>query len=115
MSDRQPGNVVRFRAKPGKGDDLVKQAVEGFEVMKEKLDSWVIVQVDGDPDEIYVIEFFSDDESMARHRANNDEARQAHVAAMHSLMAEEAQPGGDDFSILTVRPSAASDDFPIRS
>lgn len=72
----QPGTVLRFQAKPGKGDELF-ELTNKLHYMKTLADptqkdpdgptDWIMCRPDDDSDVLWAMEFYKDDDSMDRH------------------------------------------------
>ncbi len=71
MKANQPGTVLRFRAKPGKGDRLFEltNALHYTGDPDGPVD-WVLCRDDADPDTLWAFEFYRDQASFERHFAN---------------------------------------------
>ncbi len=65
----QPGKVLRFRAKPGKGDQLFSLCAELSE-RSNATDKVVIARAEDDPDTLWAMEFFKSDEALAAQDAD---------------------------------------------
>jgi quinol monooxygenase YgiN len=84
MGEGKPGYVIKTRTKPGSRDAAIELGIKGFEG-SDDFESWVICTDEDDPDALWVIEFFKDDEALARHQA--DQGDQEHRNAVRDLMA----------------------------
>lgn len=73
MNAKQPGYVLRFKARPGMGDALFKLCTElHFNGDKDGPVDWVLSRSDEDPDVMWAFEFYRDDASFNRHYSNPD-------------------------------------------
>jgi len=71
MHEHQPGVVLRFKAKPGRGDELFKVCTElHFNGDPDGPVDWVLSRSDEDPDTMWAFEFYRDDASFDRHYSN---------------------------------------------
>ncbi len=79
MQKNQPGVVVRFQAKPGKGEELFKLCTEHhFTGDPDGPVDWVLSRDNDNPDVMWAFEFYRDDVSFDRHYSNPilEESRQ---------------------------------------
>lgn len=71
MKPKQPGYVLRFKARPGKGDELFKVCTDlHFNGDPDGPVDWVLTQSLEDPDVMWAFEFYRDDASFDRHYSN---------------------------------------------
>jgi len=71
MQENQPGVVVRFQAKPGKGDELFQLCKElHFTGDPDGPVDWVLSRDDGNSDVMWAFEFYRDGASFERHYSN---------------------------------------------
>ncbi|MER6695480.1 putative quinol monooxygenase [Streptomyces minutiscleroticus] len=71
MHKNQPGVVLRFQAKPGKGEELFQLCTDLH--CTDDPDGpvdWVLSRDNNDPDIMWAFEFYRDDESFERHYSN---------------------------------------------
>jgi quinol monooxygenase YgiN len=71
MHENQPGVVLRFQAKPGKGDELFEltRALHFTDDPDGPVD-WALTRSNDDPDVMWAFEFYRDQESFDRHYTN---------------------------------------------
>ena len=73
MHDRQPGIVLRLKAKPGMGDELFRVCTElHYNGDPDGPVDWVLSRSVEDPDIMWAFEFYRDDASFDRHYSNPD-------------------------------------------
>ena len=73
MHDRQPGMVLRLKAKPGMGDELFRVCTElHYNGDPDGPVDWVLSRSVEDPDIMWAFEFYRDDASFDRHYSNPD-------------------------------------------
>ena len=73
MHDRQPGMVLRLKAKPGMGDELFRVCTElHYNGDPDGPVDWVLSRSVEDPDIMWAFEFYRDDASFDRHYSNSD-------------------------------------------
>jgi quinol monooxygenase YgiN len=71
LSPSQPGTVLKFQAKPGKGDRLFELTNQlHFTGDPDGPTDWVLCRADDDPDTLWAFEFYKDDASFERHFSN---------------------------------------------
>lgn len=71
MIKGQPGVVLRFQAKPGKGDELFKLVTDlHYTGDPDGPVDWVLSRDASDPDVMWAFEFYRDQESFDRHYSN---------------------------------------------
>ncbi|WP_105030221.1 putative quinol monooxygenase [Arthrobacter ruber] len=71
LNTNQPGTVLRFQAKPGKGDRLFELTNDlHFTGDPDGPTDWVLCRTDDDPDTLWAFEFYRDDASFERHFSN---------------------------------------------
>lgn len=71
--ENQPGYVLRFKAKPGKGDELFKLCHDlHFTGDPDGPINWTLTRSVEDPDVMWAFEFYRDDASFDRHYSNPD-------------------------------------------
>jgi quinol monooxygenase YgiN len=71
MKKNQPGVVLRFKAKSGKGEELFKLCTElHLTGDPDGPVDWVLSRDDGNPDVMWAFEFYRDDASFDRHYSN---------------------------------------------
>lgn len=67
----QPGYVLRFKAKPGKGEELFQLCNDlHFTGDPDGPVNWVLARSIEDPDILWAFEFYRDDASFERHYSN---------------------------------------------
>lgn len=67
----QPGYVLRFKAKPGKGDELFQLCHDlHFNGDPDGPINWTLIRSIEDPDILWAFEFYRDDASFERHYSN---------------------------------------------
>ncbi|MEE1791080.1 antibiotic biosynthesis monooxygenase [Streptomyces sp. BE308] len=104
MHAKQPGMVLRFKAKPGMGDELFKLCHElHFNDDPDGPVDWVLSRSDEDPDIMWAFEFYRDDESFERHYSNPamDEGHQR----VFDLVADNVEEWGVRESVHIVTSS----------
>ena len=68
MNTNQPGVVLRFQAKPGKGDELFQLCNDlHFTGDPDGPVDWSLNRDDSNPDVMWAFEFYRDQESFDRH------------------------------------------------
>ncbi|WP_222724082.1 putative quinol monooxygenase [Streptomyces sp. OR43] len=60
----RPGKVLRFKAKPGKGDELLALCAK-LSDKSPATDKVVIARAEDDPDTLWAMEFFKSDKALA--------------------------------------------------
>lgn len=65
----QPGKVIRFTAKPGKGEELFALCAEMSE-RSDAVDKSIIARSEADPDTMWAMEWFKSDEKLAEQDAD---------------------------------------------
>jgi quinol monooxygenase YgiN len=71
MQKNQPGVVLRFQAKPDKGEELFKLCTElHFTGDPDGPVDWVLSRDNENPDVMWAFEFYRDDASFDRHYSN---------------------------------------------
>jgi len=71
MHKNQPGVVLRFQAKPGKGAELFQLCHElHFQEDPDGPVDWVLSRDKSNPDVMWAFEFYRDQDSFDRHYAN---------------------------------------------
>jgi len=71
VQPRQPGFVIRFKAKPGKGDELFRACTDlHYTGDPDGPVDWVLSRSIEDPDAMWAFEFYRDDASFDRHYSN---------------------------------------------
>ena len=71
MHTKQPGYVLRLKAKPGMGDELFKVCTDlHFNGDPDGPVDWVLSRSLEDPDIMWAFEFYRDDASFDRHYSN---------------------------------------------
>jgi quinol monooxygenase YgiN len=71
MQKNQPGVVLRFQAKPGKGEKLFELCTElHFTRDPDGPVDWVLSRDNSNPDVMWAFEFYRDDASFDRHYSN---------------------------------------------
>ena len=71
MQKNQPGVVLRFQAKPGKGEELFQLCTElHFTGDPDGPVDWVLSRDNGNPDVMWAFEFYRDQASFGRHYSN---------------------------------------------
>lgn len=66
----QPGKVLRFTAKPGKGEELFALCAE-MSSRSEAVDKAIIARSEDDPDTLWAMEWFTSDEALAAQDADS--------------------------------------------
>jgi len=66
----QPGKVLRFTAKPGKGDELFALCAE-MSTRSKAVNKAIITRSEDDPDTMWAMEFFKSDEALAAQDADS--------------------------------------------
>ncbi|MET9558445.1 antibiotic biosynthesis monooxygenase [Streptomyces sp. NPDC006645] len=93
MHAKQPGLVMRLKARPGKRDELFTLCHEmHFNGDPDGPVDWALSRSDEDPDIMWAFEFYRDDESMNRHYTN-PELDAGHQRVM-DLLAEGVEEWG---------------------
>jgi quinol monooxygenase YgiN len=90
MKTNQPGVVLRFQAKPGKGDELFQLCNDlHFTDDPDGPVDWSLNRDDSNPDVMWAFEFYRDQESFDRHYSNQqlDEPHQR----VFDLLADEEE------------------------
>lgn len=64
IGPRQPGKVLRFTAKPGKGDEPFALCPK-LNDESDAMDKVIIARDEDDPDTLWAMEFFKSDEALA--------------------------------------------------
>lgn len=72
MAKSQPGYVIKMVAKPGRGDTLFELATKYIK-QSGASDTWVMCAVPGEPDTMWALELFTDEETKSRYE-NSEEA-----------------------------------------
>ncbi|MBF4588287.1 putative quinol monooxygenase [Curtobacterium sp. VKM Ac-2887] len=93
MQQKQPGYVLRFKAKPGKGDELFQVCNDlHFNGDPDGPVDWVLSRSVEDPDTLWAFEFYRDDASFDRHYSDPalDEGHQK----VMDLLAEHVEEWG---------------------
>ncbi|WP_300704440.1 antibiotic biosynthesis monooxygenase [Bacteroides sp.] len=89
----QPGYVLRFKAKSGKGDELFKVCNDlHFTDDPDGPVTWVLTRSLEDPDILWAFEFYRDDASFERHYSN-PELDEGHKRVI-DLLAEGVEEWG---------------------
>ncbi|WP_329239594.1 antibiotic biosynthesis monooxygenase (plasmid) [Streptomyces sp. NBC_00111] len=104
MHAKQPGMVLRMKAKPGMGDELFKVCHElHFNDDPDGPVDWVLSRSNEDPDIMWAFEFYRDDESFERHYSNPamDEGHQR----VFDLVADNVEEWGVRESVHIVTSS----------
>ncbi|TCK64596.1 antibiotic biosynthesis monooxygenase [Curtobacterium sp. PhB136] len=71
LNPSQPGTVLKFKARPGKGDRLFQLTNDlHFTGDPDGPTDWVLCRDDEDLDTLWAFEFYKDDASFERHFAN---------------------------------------------
>jgi quinol monooxygenase YgiN len=71
MKKNQPGVVLRFQAKPGKGEELFQLCTDLHHTGDpDGPVDWVLRRDNDNPDVMWAFEFYRDEESFNRHYAN---------------------------------------------
>ena len=71
MQKNQPGVVLRFQAKPGKGEELFQLCTElHFTGDPDGPVDWVLSRDNSNPDVMWAFEFYRDQASFGRHYSN---------------------------------------------
>lgn len=71
MQRNQPGYVIRIKAKPGMGGELLKVCTElHLNGDPDGPVDWVLSTSDDEPDTLWAFEFYRDDDSFDRHYSN---------------------------------------------
>jgi quinol monooxygenase YgiN len=65
----QPGKMLRFTAKPGKGEELFALCAE-MSARSEAVDKTIIARSEDDPDTMWAMEWFVSDEALAKQDAD---------------------------------------------
>ncbi|MCX5040936.1 hypothetical protein OHA99_02730 [Streptomyces coelicoflavus] len=93
IDPRQPGKVLRFKAKPGKGDELFALCAK-LSDESDATDKVIIARAEDDPDTLWAMEFFKSDEALA---AQDADPRWEELHAQIGALMEE------DFTLALVR------------
>jgi quinol monooxygenase YgiN len=71
MKKNQPGMVLRFQAKPGKGEELFQLCTDlHYTGDPDGPVDWVLSRDNDNPDVMWAFEFYRDQESFTRHYSN---------------------------------------------
>ncbi len=93
MREKQPGLVLRIKAKPGKGDELFRVCTDlHFVEDPDGPVDWVLARSDEDPDVMWAFEFYRDDASYERHYS--DRSRDEGHKRVLDLTAENVEEWG---------------------
>ncbi|MFK3669438.1 putative quinol monooxygenase [Leifsonia aquatica] len=93
MQKQQPGYVLKFKAKPGKGDELFQICTDlHYTRDPDGPVDWVLSRSVEDPDTMWAFEFYRDDASFERHYSNPalDEGHQR----IMDLLADDVEEWG---------------------
>ncbi|WP_217642247.1 putative quinol monooxygenase [Curtobacterium sp. MCBA15_008] len=69
ISPAQPGKVIRFTAKPGRGDELFALCADAS-ARSSAVDRSIISRSEDDPDTMWAMEWFISDEALAAQDAD---------------------------------------------
>lgn len=85
----KPGVLLKMRAKPGEGDELAKFITDLHYI--DDADGpvdWLVSRDDDDPEAVWTIEFYRDQDSFDRHYAETNEEIEKRHEKVIELLAE---------------------------
>ncbi|SFK69981.1 MULTISPECIES: putative quinol monooxygenase [Amycolatopsis] len=99
MHAKQPGMVLKVKAKPGMGDELFKACHElHFNGDPDGPVEWVLARSDEDPDLMWAFEFYRDDASFDRHYSSAA-LQEGQLDEGHQRIADLVADGADEWGV----------------